>query len=60
MRVQVAPTGSVLGCRVATSELKVSALKATLVARIRMFDFSTGDVAQIGGDLAGGFFAVLG
>ncbi|MBK6295734.1 MAG: hypothetical protein IPF55_16745 [Rhodoferax sp.] len=60
VRVQVAPPGSVLGCRVASSEPKVSELKATLLARIRMVDFSTGDVAQIGGDLVGGFFAVLG
>jgi len=39
LELKIAPGGSVLACRIVSSELKASELEAKLLARVRQFDF---------------------
>jgi TonB family protein len=47
LELRIAPSGSVLDCRIVSSELKSPALEAKLLARIRQFDFSAKDVDEM-------------
>jgi len=44
LELKIAPSGAVVECRVASSELKADALEHKLLARIRQFDFGARDV----------------
>lgn len=47
LELKIAPSGEVLDCRIASSELNADELERKLLARIRQFDFGAKDVAQI-------------
>jgi TonB family protein len=47
LELRIAPSGSVLDCRIVSSELKSPALEAKLLARIRQFEFSAKDVDEM-------------
>jgi protein TonB len=47
IELKIAPSGSVVDCRVISSELKSPALEAKLLARIRQFDFGAKNVDQM-------------
>jgi TonB family protein len=47
VELKIAPSGSVVDCRIVSSELKASELENKLLARIRQFDFGAKDVEQM-------------
>jgi len=47
LKLTIAPSGSVVDCRLESSELRTPELEAKLLARIRQFDFSAEDVDQM-------------
>jgi len=47
LELKIAPSGAVLECRIASSELRAAELEAKLLARIRQFDFGAKDVEQM-------------
>jgi TonB family protein len=44
LELKIAPSGEVLDCRVASSELHASELERKLLARVRQFDFGPKEV----------------
>jgi TonB family protein len=44
LELKIAPSGAVVDCRIASSELKTEELERKLLARIRQFDFGAKDV----------------
>ncbi len=44
LELKIAPSGAVVDCRIAASELKADELERKLLARIRQFDFGSKDV----------------
>jgi TonB family protein len=47
LELKISPSGSVIDCRIISSELKAPELEAKLLARIRQFDFGAKNVDQI-------------
>jgi TonB family protein len=47
LKLTIAPSGSVVECRIESSELRTPELEAKLLARIRQFDFGAKDVDQM-------------
>ena len=47
LKLTIAPSGSVVDCRLESSELRTPELEAKLLARMRQFDFSAEDVDQM-------------
>jgi len=47
LELKIAPSGEVLDCKIASSELRASELERKLLARIRQFDFGAKDVEQM-------------
>jgi len=47
LELKIAPSGQVLDCRIASSELHATELEGKLLARIRQFDFGAKDVEQM-------------
>ena len=47
LKLTIAPDGSVLSCRIESSDLKTPELEAKLLARIRQFDFGAKDVNEM-------------
>jgi periplasmic protein TonB len=47
VELKIAPSGSVLNCRIVSSELRTPELEQKLLARIKQFDFGAKDVDQL-------------
>ena len=47
LELKIAPSGDVVDCRIASSDLKTPELERKLLARIRQFDFGAKDVEQM-------------
>ena len=47
VELKISPAGTVVDCKVVSSELKASELEGKLLARIRLFDFGAKDVEQM-------------
>jgi periplasmic protein TonB len=47
LELKIAPSGEVLECRIASSELNAAELERKLLARIRQFEFGAKDVEQM-------------
>ena len=47
LELAIAPNGSVVKCRIVSSELNNPKLEKRLVARIKLFKFAAKDVSQI-------------
>ena len=47
LELKIAPSGSVVDCKVVSSELHMPELESKLLARIRTFDFGAKDVNEM-------------
>lgn len=47
LELEIAPSGEVLACRIASSELQATELERKLLARVRQFDFGAKDVDRM-------------
>ncbi|MCW7538577.1 TonB family protein [Aquabacterium sp. A7-Y] len=47
LKLTIAPSGSVVDCRIVSSELNAAELEGKLLARVRQFDFGAKDVDQM-------------
>jgi len=47
LKLTISPAGSVVDCRIVSSELKMPEVEAKLLARIKTFDFGAKDVNEM-------------